>query len=160
MRLFSVAIASVLSFSAVAAEACPTYAQQGASYSYQGAALTAGQSLSVLTGGPNNLSTCPQPGLGYVAPAPDLTFYLSGMDAYALDLSVVSQCDATLLVNTADANWLFDDDSNGNLDPRMQITGTRPLDGRVDVWVGSYDGQQCQATLTMRTAPLGGTPTQ
>lgn len=160
MRFFSLVIASALGLLAGTANACPTYSQQGATYSYQGAQLAGAQSLSVIAGGSDNLSNCPMPGIGFVATAPDFTFYLSGMGAYALDLSVVSQCDATLLVNTADAHWLFDDDSNGNLDPRLQITGSQQLEGRVDVWVGSYDGRQCQATLTLRTTQLGGTAPQ
>ena len=31
-----------------------------------------------------------------------------------------------------------DDDDNGNLDPKIVLT--RPVDGRIDVWIGTFDG--------------------
>ncbi len=137
-----------------AAAACPTYSQTGASYSYTGQQLYSPQSFGVVAGGPNNIRNCNVPGVsrtGYVTTAPDFTFYLSGMDQYYLVADVVSQCDSVLLVNTANATWMFDDDSNGNLDPRLEIRGANNLNGRVDIWVGSYNGTYCDATLNMET---------
>ena len=54
-----------------------------------------------------------------------------------------------LLINTGSANWYYDDDDNGNMDPK--ITLTYPSDGYLDVWVGTYDGQYCDATLRLET---------
>jgi hypothetical protein len=136
---------------ATGANACPTYSLTGTTYSLTGDQLYSPDSFNVVAGGQDDLRTCPQPGVGYVTTAPDFTFYLSGMDRYDLLLDVVSACDATLLVNTADAQWHFDDDSNGNLDPRLDLRGASALNGRVDVWVGSYNGQYCDATLTLET---------
>lgn len=64
-------------------------------------------------------------------------------------ISVVSRCDSALLINTASGSWYYDDDDNGNLDPRIVLT--RPLDGQIDIWVGTYDGDFCDAQLRMET---------
>ena len=148
-----------------AAAACPTYGQTGASYTYTGDQLYTPQSFGVVAGGQYNIANCGLPGVnrtGWVTSAPDFSFYLSGMDQYYLVADVVSQCDSILLVNTANTTWMFDDDSNGNLDPRLEIRGANNLNGRLDVWVGTYNGTYCDATLNMETwyaqapAPGGG----
>ncbi len=97
-----------------------------------------------VAGGNNNIRNCrnvtpgTDRGRGYVTTAPDFTFSLSGMGAYQLVVSVVSECDSVLLVNTSSANWYYDDDDNGNLDAKIVLT--RPSDGRLDVWVGTENG--------------------
>jgi hypothetical protein len=62
---------------------------------------------------------------------------------------VVSECDAALLINTASANWYYDDDDNGDLDPKIVLT--RPANGRIDIWIGTYDGEFCNAQLQLET---------
>ena len=64
-------------------------------------------------------------------------------------LKVVSECDSVLLVNTGAMNWYYDDDDNGNLD--ALITLTRPSNGWLDVWVGTHDGEVCDAVLSLET---------
>ncbi len=153
MRYLATATVGLLAMSG-AAFACPTYSQQGASYTYSGDQLYSPQSFGVVAGGQNNIRNCGIPGVnrtGWVTSAPDFTFYLSGMDQYYLVADVDAECDSVLLVNTANATWLFDDDSNGNLDPRLEIQGAQNLNGRVDVWVGTYGNQYCNATLNMET---------
>ena len=71
------------------------------------------------------------------------------MGRYKLAISVVSRCDAALLINTGSVNWFYDDDDNGNLDPRIVLT--RPSNGIIDIWVGTYDGDYCDAVLSMET---------
>jgi len=71
------------------------------------------------------------------------------MAGLRLVISAVSACDAALLINTSSANWYYDDDDNGNQDPRIVLT--RPVDGRIDVWIGTYDGEYCNAQLKMET---------
>lgn len=138
-----------------AAYACPTYELLGQTYSATGDQLYTPQTLSVTAGGENNIWNCPNvkpgtdTGAGFFTTAPDFSFQLSGMAKYQLVISVVSQCDSALLINTASANWFYDDDDNGNFDPR--ITLTQPADGRMDVWVGTYDGAYCDAQLTLET---------
>ena len=108
-----------------------------------------------MAGGDNYIWDCRnvQPGTdtgaGYFPTAPDFSFQLSNMAPYQLVVSVVSECDAALLINTASANWYYDDDDNGNYDPRIVLT--RPANGRIDVWIGTYDGEYCNAQLQLET---------
>jgi hypothetical protein len=71
------------------------------------------------------------------------------MQGHRLAVSVNSQCDSTLLIMTGAENWFYNDDDNGNLDARIVLT--RPSNGLYDIWVGTYDGDHCDATLTFRT---------
>lgn len=98
-----------------------------------------------------DVNGCGLPGFGYASQAPQYSFYLSGMDAYRLEMIVNSSCDTTLLVNTADGQWFYDDDSAGNLNPLLNLRGGNLLNGRVDVWLGSYSGAACPATLSLET---------
>jgi hypothetical protein len=150
--------AAVLTFGMMAftgeAEACPDYNQSGEAYRATGADLYTPRSFNVVAGGSNTISGCrirPQTdqGDGWVASSPDFTFDLSGMDRYRLVVSAVSKCDTVLLINTGKANWYFDDDDGGNMDP--QISLTRPSNGWLDVWVGTYDAPNCDAVLTLET---------
>ncbi|WP_043699288.1 hypothetical protein [Yoonia vestfoldensis] len=149
--------AAVLSgASGTAAMACPDFTippQQ--SYQATGQQLYAPAQFNVVAGGQHALGDCPQirpgsdVGSGFFPASPDFSFQLSGMQPYRLVVSVVSKCDAALLINTASANWYYDDDDNGNLDPL--ITLTQPADGRIDIWIGTYDGAYCDATLKLET---------
>lgn len=132
-----------------AASACPDYQAWGATYAMTGADLYAPQSFAVVAGGGNSLSACGFAHDGYVISAPDFTFDLSQMQGYAVQVRVVSRCDAVLLVNAADTSWYYDDDSNGNLDPAIWLPN--PGNGYLDVWVGTYDGQTCDAQVTLET---------
>ncbi len=152
MRLFLASIFLFFSMG-VAAMACPNYQLASGAFSYTGDTLYTPTTFGVQAGGPNALSNCGLGGLGsgYFRSAPDYSFDLSGMDPYRLVIDVDSQCDAALLVNTANAQWLFDDDSNGNLDPRIELTNAAQTNGRVDVWVGTFGGGSCSATVTLET---------
>lgn len=138
-----------------AAVACPDYNQYGETYNASGQQLRTPRGFNVVAGGDQYIWNCPNVrpgtdrGAGYFTTPPDFTFNLSGMAGLKLVISVTSQCDSALLVNTASANWYYDDDDNGNLDPK--ITLTRPVDGYLDIWVGTYDGQYCDAVLRMET---------
>ncbi|WP_438362832.1 hypothetical protein, partial [Nioella halotolerans] len=163
MRLLAMAAFGLIAMGSAAA-ACPTFSQTGTTYTYTGQQLYSPQSFGVTAGGQNSIRNCNIPGVnrtGYVTTAPDFTFNLSGMEQYYLVADVVAQCDSVLLVNTANATWLFDDDSNpnGSLDPRLEIRGAENLNGRLDVWVGTYNNQNCDATLNLETwlASGGGT---
>ena len=146
--------AGVAAWGGVAA-ACPDFNQSGPGANLSGQQMRSGVSYSVQAGGDSYVWDCPnvQPGTdqgaGWFTARPDFTFQISGMSGHRLQVIVTSQCDAALLINTASANWYYDDDDNGNYDPR--ITLTRPVDGYLDVWVGTYDGQVCDAVLTLQT---------
>mgnify|MGYP001104853358 CR=1 FL=1 len=138
------------------AVACPNYTlAPQAAYQATGQQLWQKRDFDVVAGGNHYIWDCPQirpgtdTGAGYFPASPDFSFQLSGMSRYQLVVSVVSACDAALLINTASANWYYDDDDNGNLDPRIVLT--RPADGRIDIWIGTYDGQYCDARLQMET---------
>jgi len=150
------AIGALVTLAANAVSACPDYSQWGReSYNASGNQLYQPQFFNVVAGGENYLQNCrhinprTDRGPGYFTTAPDFTFDLRGMRGYELHISVVSQCDSALLINTGSANWYYDDDDNGNLDPK--ITLTYPSDGYLDIWVGTYDGQYCDATLRLET---------
>jgi hypothetical protein len=155
MKTLLVSTAFIL-ISSAAAMACPNWQQAGETYEFTGAQLVGGQSAPVVAGGSYDVAGCGLPGVGAAAQVPDFSLILSAMDDYDLELSVVSACDATLLVNTVNTTWLFDDDSNGNLDPRLTISGVENLNGRVDIWVGSYDGSFCEANLTAQAIAVAG----
>ena len=154
IRLFFATIVAILF--AVPAVACPDYGLRAAeSYSSSGRQLYQEHTFEVVAGGENYIWDCPSirpgtdQGAGYFTSAPDFSFELSGMGAYELVISAVSECDSALLINTSSASWFYDDDDNGNLDPRIVLT--RPIDGRIDVWVGTYDGDYCNARLSLET---------
>jgi hypothetical protein len=139
-----------------AAMACPDFnASPSASYRATGQQMYQEQTYSVVAGGENYIWNCSNvrpgtdTGAGYFTTAPDFSFQISGMSQYQLVISMVSECDSALLINTSSANWYYDDDDNGNLDPRIVLT--RPADGRIDIWAGTYDGDYCDARLSMET---------
>jgi len=71
------------------------------------------------------------------------------MGRYQLVISVVSECDSILLINTGAVNRYYDDDDNGNYDARISLS--RPSNGWLDIWVGTHDGKTCDATLSLET---------
>lgn len=155
LRNLFMAMMSLVAFTGAAA-ACPDFnLSPQAAYQVSGQQLYQKRGFDVVAGGEHYVWDCRnvQPGTdtgaGYFPAAPDFSFQLSGMSRYQLVLSVVSECDAALLINTASASWYYDDDDNGNYDP--QIVLTRPADGRVDVWIGTYDGAYCDAQLQLET---------
>lgn len=137
---------------ATTAMACPDYSQTGASYAVSGEQLYAGFDLSVVAGGENNIAHCDLPGIagaGHFTTPPDFSFTLSGMAGYDLEVSVQGTCDTALLVNTPSATWVFDDDSAGELQPYMLLSGVG--DGRLDAWIGTYTGAYCDANIHLET---------
>ncbi|WP_438957269.1 hypothetical protein [Cognatiyoonia sp.] len=155
MRLF---LAAAVAFfgSYGAAQACPDYNIQAVeAYQARGAQLRQPRFFGVVAGGDNYIWDCPNvrpgtdQGAGYFTSRPDFSFDLSGMGGLKLEISAVSNCDSALLINTASAGWYYDDDDNGNYDPKIVLT--RPVNGRIDIWVGTYDGQFCDAQLRMET---------
>ena len=88
-------------------------------------------------------------GEGLFDQRPSLTLETPGLDGYALQISVRSPCDSTLLVNTPRGEWFFDDDDNDRLDARLVLN--EPGDGAIDIWVGSADGRTCDGVLTVES---------
>ncbi len=152
MRTILSAFLVLISLTA-AASACPTITQGRQSFSVTGQYLYSPRSYGVIAGGGQNLRNCGFNHSGYVISQPDFSFYTSGMAPYGrLEIEVTqAACDTVLLVNSANASWFFDDDSRGNLQPRINLYGTSNTQGRIDVWVGTYGPSTCSATLEMET---------
>lgn len=72
---------------------------------------------------------------GWFANAPDarLRYQAGGMQ---LSFYVRAPGDTMLLINAPDGSWYCNDDYSG-LDPA--IVFNRPLSGRYEIWVGTYD---------------------
>jgi len=147
MRLFALSLFGTLACS-TAAIACPELnLAQGATT----LDLASPQSVSLTAGGDNRLDQCELGMLGYgqFRSAPDYSFVVGDPAAEDVVLAVTSECDAAMLVNTADGAWHFNDDANGNLDPRLVVPAGAALDGQVDVWLGTFAGGECAATLNI-----------
>lgn len=157
MKTILMALAATLGFGG-AAVACPNYNITAAEqFNGNGSQLRSPAFYDVIAGGDNYIWNCPginpqsDRGAGYFPSQPDFRFQLSGMSGLRLEISVVSDCDAALLINTGSATWYYDDDDNRRspLDPSIMLT--RPANGFIDIWVGTYDGEYCNAQLRMET---------
>lgn len=133
---------------------CPNPGLQGIPVQTTGSALYSPTDYALVAGGTTDLSTCnlPVSGWGWFSAQPTYSFFLSGMQEYGrLEIEGESACDTVMLVRTPNGSWYFDDDSNGNLNPLINLTDTFALNGRMDVWVGSYNGSSCNATIELET---------
>ena len=138
------------------ANACPDPSGMGQLVTLTGDQLYSPQSFQTQANAGTNLRDCSQIsydgfGSGYFTQSAQYSFDLSGMGRYRLVADVDSACDAALLINAANGRWYFDDDSNGNLDPRIELSSDADLNGRLDVWVGTWNNSACAATLNMET---------
>ncbi len=145
-----------LSFGAMtkAAIACPDTNLYGDTYELSGSDLYNPQSVDLTAGGDQQITGCgikfgSDRGSGYVTVEPDFSLKMSDMQYYSLSISVESDCDSILLINTGSVNWYYDDDDNGNYDAKIVLT--RPSNGWLDVWVGTHNGVLCDAVLTLET---------
>jgi len=153
MKLASAALVATL-LTVGAAAACPNYSLTGENYEVTGNYLYTARTLDVRAGGQYSIPDCgirpkTDRGRGYVTETPDFSIRTSDMNRYSLVISVVSECDSVLLINTGAKNWYYDDDDNGNLDAR--VTLSRPSNGWLDIWVGTHNGAVCDARVTLET---------
>jgi len=140
-----------------AAQTCPDVGLTGFAIDQSADDLAGGQSFQVVAGGSINLGGCSDvPGSGYLAEAPDFELTLSGSTGQALQLTVASACDTTLLTNDATGTWSFSDDEDGTSNPRITLAGA--ADGLYDIWVGTFETATCDATLTVQTVAAGTPP--
>lgn len=133
--------------------ACPTWENPGAELRFTGMDIYNPQTLTTQASGTRDISDCdglPFDAAGHANAAPNYTLYLTEMAQFRrVQIRVTSECDTTLLVNSHDTIWHFDDDSNGGVLPMLNITGQQAIEGRVDVWVGTFDGDACEAVLEL-----------
>lgn len=145
-------VSSLSLLPALATANCPDFELNGELHTLNADMLYAGQTFSVVAGGPLDLAKCSSvPGTGNITQGPDFTLRISKNEhtGRMLEFKVTSDCDSVMLVNTPGAEWLFDDDNAGNLDARIAIGRAR--DGIYDVWVGTYGNELCNATLNVET---------
>jgi hypothetical protein len=99
---------------------------------------------SILAGGSSPASAAKSGCEGSVSAAPDIQIFFQPGEA-DLTFRVRASEDTTLLINTPNGRFYCDDDSGGDLDPKVTITN--PQSGRYDIWVGTYNGSMVQSTL-------------
>ncbi len=139
----------------VAATGCPSWEVPGSELRYTGTEIYTPQVIQVRAGGSANLSTCadlPFNVTGFAEQVPDFTLFTTEMAQFRrLQLEVDATCDTTLLVNTNDAAWHFDATSGEGAAPLLDLTGPDAIEGRIDIWVGTVNGQSCDAALEVET---------
>lgn len=140
-------------FAAPAAYACPDFSLPP---TYGSASLAAGflpdpYTISVDAGGPFSVSTCRRSdwnftngGSGWVAAAPDFSLNWRGGGG-PLTIWIESAADTVIIVNTPDGVFHFNDDTQGDL--RAGLTFVNPIDGRYDIWVGTYSSGALQPSV-------------
>ena len=87
---------------------------------------------------------------GFATTQPDFNFTLTGTSAFLrvyVD-RVQQNKDTTLVINTANGQWICNDDSNGGTNPAVDLTNAGP--GLYNVWIGSYQsGVQARGRLNV-----------
>ncbi len=94
------------------------------------------------SGGGIDASTIGSNCRGYIADAPDVRLFFDA-GRLPLIISSLSDSDTTLVINAPNGRWYCDDDSGGGLNP--SITFDPPLDGRYEIWVGTYGSRSLAA---------------
>lgn len=133
---------------------CPTIDYAGPVSTRTGTQLANTDLLvDVNAGGATHLGNCPgMSGWGFFNANPSITLFLSGMDAMIeLEIETRNSCDTVLLVRDALGRYYFDDDGGRDFSAyasRIKIRADNgvnmsTLNGRLDVWVGTYAGNTC-----------------
>jgi len=137
------------------APSCPDFGLSGDEHTFSAADLTGGQSLDVYAGGDIDLAGCETlPGVGQVIEAPDFTLTYETDGNYDLSLKTEAQCDTVLLVNDPSAEWIWDDDSGENGGAMVTLEAAEP--GLIDVWIGTFEENTCEAKLLLETVERDG----
>lgn len=156
VRLLAAALAAMgMAAASDAARAdCPSAdASTGETLYRSGADLYEATRMDVTAGGALDLGSCEDvPGAGYLSPAPALSLAFTRDTARDVRIRVEAACDATLLVNDVNRNWLFDDDTNAT-DPELWIEDAPS--GRFDIWIGTIGPEPCAAEIEFETFDVG-----
>lgn len=90
---------------------------------------------------------------GYGRDIADLSFNISIWSDQLNELVITAEgnCDTVLLVNDPTGQWHFDDDSGGNMQPRIVISNPPRDMTYYDVYVGSYERGEALACSGMIT---------
>lgn len=120
----------------------PLYGEQDVATGFTPDPIT----VDVTAGGPIEAALVEESCRGFVTEASTYRIYYTAGDL-PLIFSVTSDADTTLVIADPNGEWFCDDDSAGDLNP--QITFDLPANGVYDIWVGTYDGGEAPATLTI-----------
>lgn len=132
------------------APTCPDMGLMGDERTFSSDDLYSEQRLSVVAGGSIDLSECNNlPGMGNVIEAPDFTITYEKNQNYDVRFQSEASCDTVLLINDASGDWHWDDDSG--TDNGAEIMLENAEGGMIDVWIGTYDDQTCDATLMVES---------
>jgi len=88
---------------------------------------------------------------------PSFSLYLSGMEQVEqLEIETNgTSCDTVLLIRDPLGRWFFDDDGGPGLESRIEVedddVDMAEFNGRVDVWVGTYHGNDCSFEMEIDT---------
>lgn len=104
--------------------------------------------VSVVAGGDRNASGLGSGCTGFISDAPDVRLNYSGGDL-PLIFKVLSNKDTALVINTPDGRWICDDDSNGNLDPKVRFN--RPASGQYDIWIANLSAGDLETSTLVVT---------
>lgn len=141
-----------------AAMACPNYQLWGDQvFTTSGPDLWTPNYYNVIAGGDRNLYNCPinwrnhsGRATGWVIEQPDFSITINQLAGYQLEFRIESNCDTILAVNTAARNWYYDDDDGNGLNGKIRFTNPA-ANGIYDVWVGTFNGETCNAQLVVET---------
>ncbi|MEM9740645.1 MAG: hypothetical protein AAF829_12330 [Pseudomonadota bacterium] len=149
MKLLKIAvIAGVGAVCAATASACPDEELYGEELAYTSDDLWDAKVHAVAAGGDVDLDTCYHiPGTGNVIEAPDFSIEYVKTERYDLHFDTSAECDTVLLVNDATGAWHFDDDSGDGTSDTVVLADAE--EGWIDVWIGTFDSDICDATLTV-----------
>lgn len=103
--------------------------------------------VDIVAGGSISISSVSDQCPGSVASAPDYRVNYDGNGSMRLTFTFVSDEDTVLLINDPQGYWYCDDDSGGDLDPRLPFD--RAASGIYDIWVGTIGGQMAHGTLSV-----------
>jgi len=102
--------------------------------------------VNVTAGGNIDVSSNVDGCTGHISAAPDVQLTFSA-GSLPLAISVSSNTDTTLVINTPDGQWFCDDDSGGGVNPSLVF---RPAgSGVYDIWVGTYGTSAAAAQLSI-----------
>lgn len=125
------------------ASACPQIAAGATQVTLSEAQLAQPYGLNTGAGGTIDLANCGNVGFVYATPQVSINF----VDTTGpVQVSTYSSCDTVLLVNAPDGSWWFNDDNGDSLLSWVMVD---VVPGRMDVWVGTYNGNHCDAHVTL-----------
>ncbi len=105
------------------------------------------RTINMVAGGSIDASSLGSNCVGRIARVPDVELTYRDNGNYPLVFTFNSSGDTTLVINAPDGNWYCDDDSDGNLNPR--VTFNSPQGGVYDIFVGTVDGEMSNGTLSI-----------